>query len=212
MRPWVLFSLWLMSLNLSGCYIYDQQDERQASVKQPTKETSMDQRRSCRFSSKSGCLTGQIVVAPNISVNGQPLFDMDALGQHLDEFLTIDDGSGQTLDLTKYRMEVSPAINNELFTQNFQIYLKGDRVIGGRSGDSGLFKMNYLDEGIYDFRVQKNHRLKLIPFEPSTTVPVRDLCLVIYGGESGLEIFSGEETYRAIEHFTLKIDASTQCQ
>lgn len=212
MRPWVWFSLCIMTLNLTGCYVYDQPDERQAITAKTTSGTSLEQRRSCRFTGKSGCLTGQIVVAPNIFVNGKQLFDIDTLGQHLGEFLNVKDANGEMADLSKYRVEVTPAINNELFTQNFQIYLKGDRVIGARSGDSGLFKVNYLAEGVYDFRVQKNHHLKVVPIDPSASTPTLDLCLVIYGGEAGMEVFAGEETYRPIDRFTLRVDEGAQCQ
>lgn len=181
---------------VSGCYIQEPEPL--------SRETN---RGDCRSSKRTGCLAGQVVVAPFVYLEGKEYFDADDLGRKFREIVEVQTESGDTLTTRDYDIQIVPEITNENFTRDFQVYVKGEKVIHTRANESGAFRVNNLEEGDYTVRVQKKFSMKLSHKANGTAAAAEEktFCFVIYAEDSGLQLLPGEKQYRSLDNFRLQM-------
>ena len=119
----------------------------------------------CKASSDKGCISGQVIVAPYIYLDGQKYFDAEDLGRLFTDMVMLRDKSGALADKSRYKIEISPTIDNEKFMEEFKVYAKGTRAAWSNLSSKGVFVLGGLDAGNYDLRVQKSFTMKVTQLE-----------------------------------------------
>lgn len=178
----------------------DQEDDRAVSRKNK-----------CDLSEETGCLVGQIVVAPSVYVEGIEYFDVNTLGQTFPQLIQVKDQEGNLLPASEYTVSVDPGLSNDKFLRDFALYMKGDRVEQIKIGTDGRFKLNYLEEGTYDIRVQKRFTITVTPKNPTETLGQKTFCMTLYSEAIGLEINANEMAMKGFDDYKMQL-MDLQCE
>lgn len=199
--------------SLSSCYVAEEPNIRKNEPWDRDGSISLDQRDECRVNKRTACLAGQVVVAPVIRLEGKEFFDADELGRRFKEMVEVRNDQGESMTLADYDVSIFPDITNDTFMRGFQVYAKGQKVVSKRVNDNGFFRIDYLNEGEYDVRVQKRFQLKLTPkmSAPESEPQERTYCFVIYAEENGVELMRGDKIYKGLDEFSLQM-LDEQCK
>ena len=126
----------------------------------------------CKATAERGCISGQVIVAPYIYLDNQKYFDAEDLGRLFTDMVAVRDKSGTAADRSRYKIEISPQINNDTFTEEFSAYAKGSYAAQASVSSKGLFVLAGLDVGTYDLRVQKSFTMKVTTTD--TAAPAKE--------------------------------------
>jgi hypothetical protein len=168
--------------------------------------------RECRLDEQSGCLVGQVIVAPTIYAEGREYFDAESLGRDLPRLVAVQMRKDESAPKGREdELRLEPAITNDSFVRNFTVYLKGERAATTRVSERGSFRFNNLNEGTYDLRAQRSFVVRLPRHEHPTgeeaLAPGNEIlvCATIYAEALGLEVRAGEKLYQGFDSFNLKL-------
>lgn len=194
-------------VSLNACYVAEEPSVRKLEPWERDSATSLDQRDECRVTRTTACLSGQVVVAPVIRLEGKEFFDADDLGRRFKEMVEVRNDQGESLTLADHEVSVFPEITNKTFMRGFQVYAKGEKVASKRVNDNGYFRLDYLAAGEYDVRVQKRFQLTLTKKGETAETPAqeRTFCFVIYAEENGVSLLRGEKIYKGLDDFSLQM-------
>lgn len=176
--------------------------------KDPTKLTGPATDRECRYDRTHGCIAGQIVVAPVIYVEGKEYFDGETFGRDLPKLVTIKGADGKPLTAADVQVSVEPAVTNQTFLRDFEVFVKGERAASQRVNDRGAFKFNFMEPGDYDLRAQRTFLLKLMSLKalaPGETPKTRVLCATVYAEALGLEVVAAEKFPKSFDNFRIQL-------
>ena len=167
----------------------------------------------CPSKNDAGCIVGQVVVSPWISLQGTDYFDADALGQNL--MLHAHALFGQKVHLKGVQglsLEVQQRIDNDNFTHGFYAYIKGERARSVKVSRNGGFMLPNLPSGFYDLVVQKRISLK-DKAKPSSNQneTINYYCLTIYSEKQRVFLDEGQELYLGFDDYMLTF-AGRPCQ
>lgn len=153
---------------LTACYVEHVADK----PKPPTGELTLTKNDAvknpnCKVNAATGCIEGIMPAAPELLVDGKKFFDADTLRDRFSELIVIDGKEDAEKRGETFQIKLLTEIDNKHFSDDFEVYVKGDYAKTGKSLASGTFSLNYLPEGTYEVRVQKS-----IKFELTKTSPV----------------------------------------
>lgn len=203
-----------LALNACGPYPTDNSDERDNGASSSgqrtlTGRTDNDRvgsrKNQCDHNNKTGCMIGQIVVAPSVYLEGVEYFDMNTLGQSFPKLIQVKDKDGNQLAATDYDVAVDPGLTNETFLRDFALYLKGDRVEQAKIGSDGHFKLNYLEPGTYDIRVQKRFSVTVTPKAEKEGLSKKTYCMTLFSEVIGMEIDENDTTYKGFDDYKIQL-------
>ena len=130
-------------------------------------------RQGCKPVSDKGCISGQVIVAPYIYLDGKKYFDAEDLGRLFTDMVMLHDQSGAPLLSSHYQIEIAPKIDNESFLEEFKVYAKGTYAAQANLSSTGLFVLQGLEAGVYDLRVQKSFTMRITSKPPVANDPIK---------------------------------------
>ena len=220
-----IFAMGLTAALLTQCgfYVREPSDRNKDSEKEQQRlaEEEFKERQNCDYGVKTGCVTGQLVIS-KVFLDNDEFFDANTLVRSAVGQLSLADTSGEKLVAGKdFEASLLQPLSNENFADGFSVYLRGDEARAPIPVTAkGGFKIDYLDSGVYDIRIQRKFDVKVAdkrlatPSEqPVTTEPQvkkepkadRILCLVIYSDVKAVEISKGAKQFVGVDRYKAEL-------
>lgn len=187
---------------LGGCYAVEENDQQ---INQPGSAVE------CKTSLSTGCVMGSIPASPKLRVDGKEFFDASRFGLQFPSLVRLTDSSGQAVRASEsgYQIVLHTPVDNESFSQDFAIFLKGENARQAQTYGSGRFSVSYLEAGEYAIQVQKTIEFSVRRPEQrdeagKVTAAAVDLhrCATIYQ-KDWFEVQVGSKTKLVMDNFKL---------
>ena len=196
---------------LSGCYVETKNDDETNNTGRSLRAPGDEQE--CQVSRTSGCFTGEIASAPDITVEGQKFFDAETMREHFADLITIEPVNGQQLRPEDYSISVQTEFDNNSFARDFVVYVKGEVATNARVNSRGGFDVNRLPEGSYEVRLArpivfeiKYRALANDPNNPDATTELsKKRCAMLYT-EAFIDVEAGKVTREVFDSYKLHVD------
>ncbi len=165
--------LFTISSLFTACYLEHEDDQK------PTPPTSVGSGfdltkqiqsgmniHACKRTVTTGCFEGSFPASPDIFVEDQKFFDAEEFKAHFVELIAIEGKEEAEKRGESVEVKMLTPISNRSFSDDFEIYIKGEYSKSAKVLVSGRFAVNYLPEGSYDVRVQKPVKFELVRTMP----------------------------------------------
>ena len=149
-------------------------------------------------------IEGRVIAAPTVYLEDERFFDVNQLEIATEKVLASRLFSAEG---GSYEVEIYPAIDNQSFVDNFEIYIKGRASYSGATEWNGQFKLTGLPEGPYHIRAQKRFRAKI-----TRQQDIQYVCFYMYSEKRNLSLgVTMQKSYLNLDRYYIEI-LDPQCE
>jgi hypothetical protein len=198
-------------LSTAGCYVDDLQERA------PSTADADRNGYDCRLTLSTGSFDGHILTETEFSIEGKTFFNADdlAVPTRFAELVTIKKDGVALKAGTDFDVVLVSQLGRDNFADDFEYFLNGEGTRSGAVRGDGNFSVNELREGLYDLRVQKAIRFRIV--EKATVAataepeaPAADEAPAVEPAEPAEPTAGGDTTEPAATEPAVTEDASTQ--